>query len=429
MKFQKMLSLGVICLGCLTSCSNWMVPTPTPSVTITHTPNSEPVSTRVTPTSTPEGPTRLRVWLPPFLNPNSETAAGSLLSARLQEFQTANSDIIVETRVKNAAGPGGLFDSLVTASAAAPAALPDLIALPRDFLEAAALKGMLLPYDSLTTSLDDPDWYPFAKELAYIQNDIYGLPFAGDNLLQVYYTEPLTTPLTSWNALIESGAVILFPAAAEDERFTLALYQANGGPTVDDQGRPMLNVGKLTEVLNFYQSAVQSGSISPDLVTQLQTDEQVWEAFNQNRGNLMATWTSTYLQNPLDGVGIASIPTNNGKPFSLANGWVWALVGREEEKRRLAVDLAEFLTESQFLAEWSQAAGFLPARPSSLQGWTDKEFVSTIDEIASSAQLIPPTDVLSSLELPLGQAAIAVIKNQTDPVSAAQAASAGLISP
>ena len=47
----------------------------------------------------------------------------------------------VEVRLKEAAGTGGLLKSLSAASAAAPLAMPAVVALSRPDLEAAALKG------------------------------------------------------------------------------------------------------------------------------------------------------------------------------------------------------------------------------------------------------------------------------------------------
>ncbi len=135
-----------------------------------------------------------------------------LLQARLDEFQRRNPRVSIETRVKAVSGPGGLLDSLTTASAAAPQALPDLVALPRDLLETAALKGLLLPLDNLTTALDDPDWYAYAASLARLQKNIYGLPFAGDALVLGYHPNGY------------SQAAGYFPG------------RAGGGPTADLPG-------------------------------------------------------------------------------------------------------------------------------------------------------------------------------------------------
>src|SRR5690606_33147777 len=110
-------------------------------------------------------------------------------------------------------------------------------------------------------------------------------------------------------------------------------------------------------------------------------------------------------------------------------GWVLALVGRDEAKRRLAVDLATFLTDSQFLAEWTQSMGYLPPRPSSLALWSDRELAQSVESIATEAVLLPPTDVIAALEVHLQQAALAVLTSQADPGTAAEEASASLTSP
>jgi ABC-type glycerol-3-phosphate transport system substrate-binding protein len=102
------------------------------------------------------------IWLPPQFATTSDSAAGEILQSRLDEFSAEQSGIRIQVRVKPVDGPGGLLDTLTTASAAAPLALPDLIALPRPMLETAALKGLLHPYNDL---IPEPDWFEYAGSL------------------------------------------------------------------------------------------------------------------------------------------------------------------------------------------------------------------------------------------------------------------------
>ncbi|RPH57050.1 MAG: hypothetical protein EHM81_12165, partial [Chloroflexi bacterium] len=97
----------------------------------------------------------------------------------------------IEVRVKAESGPGNLLNSLSATRAAAPSILPDLVALSRADLEAATANGLLHSLDGLTTLPDDPDWYPYARQMAHIQNTTFGLPFAGDALVLVGYRYPL----------------------------------------------------------------------------------------------------------------------------------------------------------------------------------------------------------------------------------------------
>ena len=85
--------------------------------------------------------------------------------------------------------------------------------------------------------------------------------------------------------------------------------------------------------------------------------------------------------------------------------------------------------DSHFLADWTQAAGYLPTRPSSLDLWTGAVLKEQIGKIAAASRLIPPNDVLASLETPLQQAVLQVMTDQAAPLSAAQAAASALTAP
>lgn len=347
---------------------------------------------------------------------------------RLDEFRKRRPGIELEVRIKAVYGPGGLLDSLSAASAAAPQAVPDLIALPRDLLEAAALKGLLRPYNNLSKALDDPDWYEYARQLSSIQESIYGLPFAGDALTLVYRPETISEPPADWSVTPESSQTLVFPAADPQALFTLALYQSNDGPVRDDQGRPMIETIALTDVLTYYLQAQTTGMM-PELLTQYQSDDQVWDAFQDRRTDMVATWASRFLGDPAEDRAIAPIPTVDGRPYTAATGWVWALSARESRGQQAAIELAEFLTDSAFLADWNQAAGFLPPRPSSLERWEPASLQPMISEIALSAHALPPADILSSLGGSLWQATIDVLNRQTDPAAAALEASTSLTGP
>ena len=430
---RQFYSLFVLLAVILQGCAGMTGTTASPTVNLatqTEPPEATPSAwLPPTPSTTPQGPLKMLLWLPPQFDPAASTPAGALLQRRLDEFQRRNPRVSIEIRVKAVSGPGGLLDSLTAASAAAPQALPDLVALPRNLLETAALKVLLLPLDNLTTALADPDWYAYAASLAHLQKNIYGLPFAGDALVQAYRPERIAKAPTTFQEVMEAEQSLIFPAAGDQQLFTLALYSAGGGAMTDEQGRPYLGSLELTQVLTFYLNAEKAGVMPEGLITQFQGEEQVWEAFLENKAGLAVVWSSRFLGENPGGITIAPIPTESGEPFTLATGWVWALAGRDEGKRKLTVELAEFLTEGTFLATWTKAAGYLPTRPSSLDPGSEDPLQQTIGTIAQTAQLLPATDVLSSLGNPLQQAVMAVLKEKDDPALAAQAAAASLTGP
>lgn len=398
-------------------------PLATPTLALTLAPTVEPAHT-------PSGLAIVRLWVPPQFDPASNSNAGTLLQSRLDQFTAIHPEVKIEVRIKAEEGPGGLLEALSTAAAAASLALPDVVALPRPLLEAAALKGLIHPFSDPSSSLDDPDWYPYARELGRLQNSTFGLPFADDALVLVY-RPGLVSPLPKdWASLLKTSGPMIFPAADPQALFTLALYQSAGGVVQDEQGRPVIDVNILSKVLELYKDASQA-SLMPYTLTQYETDNQVWAAFQAEQVLMAITWTSRYIAygNPASNSRAALLPTSDGAPFTLATGWMWALASTQPERQVIGAQLAEFLSSGDFLAEWSLAIGYLPTRVSSTAAWSNADLRTLAAQIGQSAQPIPSADVLSSLGAPLSQAVIEVLKQQKDPLTAAQEAADHLRNP
>ncbi len=398
---------------------------PTVALTFDTVPTQPPVLADGTVVPTlPIGARLVRLWLPPEFDPEGNSPANKLLKTRLNEFASQNPDVRLEVRVKALEGAGGLLDSLVAANVAAPLALPDLVLLPRPVLESAALKGLLYPYDGLTNIMDGGNWFEYARQMAHVQSSTYGIPFAGDALLLAYHPSLRSTPPADLETSLSLGEVLLFPATDPQAIFTLATYLADGGSVQDAQGRPALDEAALTRVLEFDQRASQSG-VTPYWLTQYSTDVQVWDAFMGNEYPMAVTWASTYLGHKLagtDDLAAAATPTLDGAPFTLASGYSWALAGQDPERRTLAVRLAEYLSDKDFMAQWTAASGYLPPSLDALQSWPDPEQSKVYQQISTSAQLMPPVDLVSSIGPALEQAVVDVLKAQSEPQAAAQAA-------
>jgi multiple sugar transport system substrate-binding protein len=366
----------------------------------------------------------LRIWLPAEFDPAGNSPASQLLKARLEEFEAENPGVELEVRVKALDGTGGLLDALSAANAAAPLALPDLILLPRPLLESAALKGLLHPYDGLSSVVDDQGWFDYARQLAHLKSSTYGMPFAGDAMVMASHPSRIDNPPSLLESAISLGEALLFPATDPQALFTLRMYLATGEGLYDAEGRPSMDKNTLANILEDYQRASQDG-VMPYWITQYSSDEQVWEAFMGDQYPMAATWASTYLKNkfnaPAD-LSMEPLPTLDGSPSTLATGWSWALAGTDRERRMLSVRLAEFLVEKEFLAPWTYAAGYLPPRVDALRSWQDADLRRRIEQISYSAQLMPPADLISSVGPPVEQAVVDVLKAQSDPERAAQTA-------
>jgi ABC-type glycerol-3-phosphate transport system substrate-binding protein len=239
----------------------------------------------------------------------------------------------------------------------------------------------------------------------------------------------LPAPPDDWAASLTLTTTLAFPAADPHAFFTLLQYQSLGGSLLDDTEQPAFDTLLLTEVLSYYQQASFSGLMPPQL-TQYENDAQSWEAYQQGQADIAITWLSRYLQNiPADTV-FNAVATADGVPFTLADGWVWALTATDPDRQLLATQLAEFLTTGDYLSAWTAAGGWIPPRPSALEAWPDSPgSPAMIHQIASSAQLIPSLDIVTELGPLLQQAVVSILKAETDPAAAAEAAHEKLSDP
>lgn len=380
------------------------------------TPTPVPVisSPEVTPTtSTPEpdatetalpatGPRILRVWLPPQFDPNAGTESADLLKQRLADFETQHPGLKIEVRIKAEEGEANILNALSVTSMAAPTALPDLVALSRPALEAAALKGLLHPVDGLSTTLQDPDWYGYARQLGQIENVGYGLPFAG-NVFALFYRSDLGE-FTNWEEILASEGVLAFPAGDPQGLVGLSLYASAGGEIVNPQGLPTLDQAVLTRLLSLIEDGLGASMLAPSLAI-VGTDAQALQLYRERNSSMVITWASNY--HPVSDEQIMPLPGLDETPNSFATGWMWSLAGSNAENQALAVELAEYLIADEFIGEWTREAGYLPTRPSSVD-----EQNPTLAALIESAKPIPSNDVLSVLGQLMQDALIRVLNGE-----------------
>lgn len=397
--------------GCANISSLLSTPEPVTVPTSTTTPITTP-PTVVAPQVTPGGPRTLRIWVPPQFDPTAETPAGVLFQERLNEFVSRRPSLQIEVRVK----AESMLNSLTATQSAATSIMPDLVALSRADLESTTAAGLLHPLDGLTTLPDDPDWYPYARQMAHIQSTTFGLPFAGDALTLIGYANPLPT---NWDTLPEE-TLFIFPAADQQALFSLSLYLSVGGELINDQGLPTVDETILAEVLSLYLPPEEEAGFLSYASIEYQNDEQAWNAFLERRGNLTVSWTSRYLEEQTPTLALAPLPGLETGQYTLAIGWSWALAGSNPENQPLAVELAEFLSDSRFLAEWSQAAGYLPTRPTALSSWNDAQSKMGLAQTAESANLVPGEDLLIIVGPLFAEASLSVLNGEKLPMEAAQ---------
>lgn len=408
--------LFLLLTGCSTIPRFWERGDTSDTLAPTQTLQPTPTAT-VAPTLSAPQTTTLKIWLPPQFDPSADTPEAKLLQARLDAFTSRRPRVEVVVRVKALTGPGGILASLKASQAAAPLALPDLVLLSRPLLEETAEDGLIVALDEMTNAMEDENWYDCARQLSQYDGAVMGLPFAGDVMLMAYRPAVIEEPPTNWEVILNSEEIFIFPAADKEAMATFALYYGAGGEFVMEEGALIFDEAVFTEVFSFFHQGVVA-EVMPYWLTQFETEDQAWEAYETEQAQMALVWVSKYLSSPTTGTAFTAIPIQAESAFTIADGWLWGLVSDDPERQALSVELAEFLTANDFMMAWTSQAGYVPLRPNALDAWTEDDAWAILDQTLQNAQVIPSQYVLNALGPSVRDAVISVLKDQVSPEEA-----------
>ena len=377
-----------------------------------------PVMPEPEPTLTAEtGAGKLIVWLPPELSPHKESLAGYLLQETLNSFAQEN-EIEIVVRVKAQTGSGSLTDALTAANLAAPSILPDLIVLSTTDLQLAAKRELVFPHTRLQEMMNDTDWFPVGQEVSLVNGEVLGIPLLTNPLALVYNEASLLVPSNDWTAIKDNFGYFGFAADDPQAKYLLLLYLSVGGKVVDAQGRAILEEGPLVEALTALKEGQGALHIS-NLTIGFQTEAQVWNAFLNRNLDTAVVPVETML-NHQEEVANQPNPALTEPEITLGTGMAWALGNPDPARQELALDLLKALSETEFLSSWSEALGWLPARPSALGAWKDPNLKPALEKIAQATRLYPPEEVVNRLGPALRNATLLILRDGADPIETAK---------
>ncbi len=391
---------------------------PSPALSLT----TEKNDVGETATSTPgQSSNELVIWLPAQFA-SAENASEQILHARVEQFMEQHPGYTVTVRLKDATSENSLLDSMVLTKNAAPQSLPSLILLDRFDLEKAVSEQLITPY-SQPVFEEDKDWYDYALHLAKVSDQVYGLPLAGDALILVYHPQDVPTEMSaaidSWTTLITLEKPVAFYAADSKSLLTLALYLSAGGQLQSNELNPLISEEILSAVYLMYEQGARDG-VFPSWITDLENDAQAWQRFKNGDASFLITTFNSFVVNQTDDSLAQPLPALNQGNYSLINGWMWAISEPDVRRRGVSEELAQFLTAPEFMTEWTTAAGFLPVRPSVMEGWAAQNTKTLLGRVILSAQEMPSFEVISILGEPLQEGAVDVLELK---ITALQAAS------
>lgn len=342
-------------------------PTPPPTAVQTAVPT-------LTPDPTPEQPriTNLTVWWPDRLAPADSEAVQTIIDAQLADFQAAFGNITVEFRRKRSQDIGGVMATLRSANLVAPGALPDITLIRREDLAEVVQNRLAQPLEGRITSGILADLYDPALALGWVREELYGLPYLMDVQLLAYDRSEvaITNHPTIWtfDAVLSNRLRFVFPAvraSGVSEVFYLQYLSAGGRPPVD--GVLTLDEDALRTVLKFYEEAREAGLID-ERVLEYTTTADYQDDLRTGEFDA-AVINASVLRGLLadEALGVGLIPTADGVPRTIINGWVWVVIAQDNEHQQAAARLLNWLMASSRQAEYAQVVGFLPTQRSALR--------------------------------------------------------------
>jgi ABC-type glycerol-3-phosphate transport system substrate-binding protein len=316
-------------------------------------------------------PITLRLWLPEPLSPVEDAAASAILTDLLVGFEGAHPGISVELRLRRPNDVGGIMETLRTASAVAPGALPDLTLMRRSDLLEAAESNLIQPLPP-TSLLDD---LPSAVvSLGLVDGVLYGIPYLVELQHAAYDPDftAIAAPADGWalEMLIDAEVSFTFPVGRVNSRsdMLIAQYLSDGGSA------DALDSDLLLRLLRLYERAANAGLIDlRSLEYTTPEDYRARLAGGTIRAGLVTSGMYLDLLDMGTALDPAPIPTASGGTAAALDGWMWVLPTANPDRRTAALRLLDWMMNADRQARYSRSLSMLPSGRSALRTWSEIE--------------------------------------------------------
>ncbi len=403
-------------------------PTATSTATATAGPQVEPTAlptsvTDVTPSAPPT--ITLTIWTTESFSPSETLTSGLILVEQVAAFEAAHPDVRIQFLRKKPYGKGGILDYLLTTKAVVPALLPDLVYIDTDELGAAVQAQVVQPLDDLVSPDLLSDLYPFARQAATLDGQLYGLQLHADLDHLVYNTGKLTVPPRSWPGVLSSPRPYIFPAGGQaglvNDDFLVQLLAVRPWPSEENPGAPFLEVDSLTAVLQYYQDGISRG-VFPVEILGYHTSADSWVGYLAGEADLTNVNAHRYLldRGELPNSAVAPIPGINGASEPISRGWALAIVATDPTRQSLAIEFVSQLMSPQVNAAWNKASSFLPTRQEAVASWGEEDsYDRFVSQQLQAARPRPRVPNYTQIAAALQQAVEQVVTGTATPEEAA----------
>lgn len=366
--FAWLLFSAWLLIGCAPKVETAQSATAAPTETVAATQDAA----TPTPEPTASTPITLTVWFPDELLPINDDTLNALLDAEITEFASLENSVQVEIRRKATRDIGGIMSTLQTASSVAPGALPDITLIRREDVMLAVEEGLIQPLEGWIASSVIADLFPSALRLGRADDQLYGLPYLLDIYLYAYRDNGEPAPERwTFDAVVDRGQTFTVPTLrANGMADTLWLQYTAAGGELPENGVLELTPGAVADVLTFYEELASAQLIAPGTNDYISPSSYV-EPLRSGRieSGIVNTAILRQLIDADPPLRYASVPTSNGQPFTLTNGWMWVIVTPNSERQVWAGRFLNWMMEAGRHGTFAQAIAMPPTQRSALRRW------------------------------------------------------------
>lgn len=335
---------------------------------------------------TPVGPTRMMVWWPENLAPITNEEASAVLAGHLADYERSQDSVNVEIRLKQAQDVGGIMETLRTASAVAPGALPDLTLIRREDLLAAVQAGLIQSLEGRVSSAIIGNLHSTTLALGQVDDQLYGLPYALEVEHLAYHS---LTNSGSWRfeSLLSREAPFVFPANRVNGVNDVFLVQyLDAGGTFAEDGT--INADALRDTLAFYEEAIAAGIVDP-AVLDYSAPANYRRDLASGAISAAVVTSSVYLEMLAEGqtLDYGLIPTASGEPATVLNGWMWVVTTPDADRQALAVTFLDWMLDAERQGEYNEAVHLLPSQYTALRRLVNPAYARFVERLLDNATL------------------------------------------
>jgi arabinogalactan oligomer/maltooligosaccharide transport system substrate-binding protein len=287
------------------------------------------------------------------------------IDALIADFQAANPNITVErTHYENEA----LRDQFQTASLAN--AAPDVVRVPNDFAGPFSKLEIVAPVSDLFDDKFLGQFFPGALDPAKVGGTLWGVPDNyGNHLMLIYNKDLIATPPATFEELITKatelteGDIQGFAYNLNEPYWGAGFYGAFGGWPLDAEDKPTFNneafVNYLTFVAKLKTDGVVPAECDYNCADTLMKDGKAAMIINGD-------WSlGDYTTALGDKMGVAPVPTINGKPYTEMTAGKYFMVSNavlDDPAKKAAVQkFITFMTSADVQKKWLDEFKRLPS--------------------------------------------------------------------